>query len=238
VIAKWRLDMMIRTTYPRKLTALAAAAMIMAILLAPAAAQSPSPLVPDRHLTPGATLPVTVADISQDGYTKTVRDVPARTKLRVFAEYGIVHPSRGQFEVDHLIPLELGGSNSIKNLWPESYRTRPWNAHIKDELENKLHEMVVSGRLDLRTAQQAIAQNWIAAYKKYFHASLPVLEGRARVLAKAVSPASPATKVWVNTRSGVFHLPGSRWYGRSKDGVFMTLDNAVKKGYRQAAAGR
>jgi hypothetical protein len=40
--------------------------------------------------------------------------------------------------VDHLIPLELGGSNDIANLWPQSYVT-VWNAHMKDRLENRLN---------------------------------------------------------------------------------------------------
>ena len=50
--------------------------------------------------------------------------------------------------VTRLISLELGGSNSIRNLWPESYRTEPWNARTKDTLENRLHELVCSGKLD------------------------------------------------------------------------------------------
>jgi len=66
-----------------------------------------------------------------------------------------------------LIPLELGGSNSVKNLWPESYRTSRWNARVKDRLEDKLHELVCNGQLDLKTGQQVIAANWIEAYKKY-----------------------------------------------------------------------
>ena len=68
--------------------------------------------------------------------------------------------------MDHLISLELGGSNSLKNLWPESYQGA-WNAHVKDRLENRLHALVCAGQLDLKTAQHAIATNWIAAYQQY-----------------------------------------------------------------------
>src|ERR1700752_2667878 len=64
------------------------------------------------------------------------------------------------------LALSIGGSNSIKNLWPESYRT-VWNARIKDRLEDRLHVLVITGRLDLKTAQPRIATDWIAAYKKY-----------------------------------------------------------------------
>jgi hypothetical protein len=39
------------------------------------------------------------------------------------------------------------------------------NAQVKDRLEGKLHELVCTGQLDLKTAQDAIASNWIEAYK-------------------------------------------------------------------------
>ncbi|HZY45487.1 MAG TPA: HNH endonuclease, partial [Anaerolineae bacterium] len=68
--------------------------------------------------------------------------------------------------IDHIISLELGGSNSIRNLFPEPY-TGDWNARIKDKLENKLHSLVCSGQVDLVTVQQEISTDWINAYIKY-----------------------------------------------------------------------
>jgi hypothetical protein len=68
----------------------------------------------------------------------------------------------------------LGGSSDIRNLWPEPYASTLWNAHVKDALEDRLHEMVCNGTIDLHTAQREIASNWIAAYKKYFHAEKPL----------------------------------------------------------------
>jgi hypothetical protein len=130
-------------------------------------AQQPTPIVPDSKLTPGDSFAVTSQDLCVPGYTKKVRNVPAEMKREVYEEYGVTSHGSGDYEVDHLIPLELGGSNSIKNLWPESHRTLPWNAQVKDRLEGKLHALVCSGQLDLKTAQQAIAADWIGAYKIY-----------------------------------------------------------------------
>jgi hypothetical protein len=74
----------------------------------------------------------------------------------------------------------LGGSNALKNLWPQSFQTQPWNAHVKDHLENELHRLVYAGQLDLGTAQRDIATDWIAAYRKYFHTELPLTQARTR----------------------------------------------------------
>jgi hypothetical protein len=125
------------------------------------------PQVPDAKLTPGAILNTANKEtVCVVGYTKTVRDVPVSVKRKVFANYGI-DPTSSKFEIDHLISLELGGSNDIKNLWPQSYLTTPYNAHMKDRLENLLHRMVCSGQISLSQAQSEISTNWIGAYNKY-----------------------------------------------------------------------
>jgi len=72
------------------------------------------------------------------------------------------------FEEDHLIPLEIGGSpHDPRNLWPEP-RSAPWGAGTKDRLENHLHKMVCDHRLLLHDAQQAMSHDWITAYRRYF----------------------------------------------------------------------
>ena len=122
--------------------------------------------LPNPSLTPGDVLDVTTADICVSGYATKVRNVTDAVKNQVYQEYGILSHQPGSYEVDHLINLELGGSNSIKNLWPEPY-TGDWNAHVKDKLEDKLHVLVCNGSLDLQTAQRAISTDWVAAYLKY-----------------------------------------------------------------------
>ena len=108
---------------------------------------------------------VTVKQICTPGYSKRVRNVPQSEKVAVFKEYGIT-PS-GNYEIDHLISLELGGSNDAKNLWPESYLTKRYNAHTKDKLENRLHWLVCHASLPIPAAQQAISGDWIASYEHF-----------------------------------------------------------------------
>jgi hypothetical protein len=135
-------------------------------------AQAAPPITPNPLLTPGAYIqPPTPLDVlCKPGHSAEMRDVTQATKRQVFQEYGLANLSdaeRAAFEVDHLIPLSLDGSNDLKNLWPQSYRTQPLNAHRKDMLELVLHVMVCRHQLDLLTAQHAIATDWVTAYNHY-----------------------------------------------------------------------
>ena len=85
--------------------------------------------------------------------------MPESEKEQVYAEYGISSRVPGQYEVDHIVSLELGGSNDIANLWPEAAEPRP-GFHEKDSVENRLHAIVCNGLLSLSAAQSVIAQNW------------------------------------------------------------------------------
>ena len=126
-----------------------------------------SPILPDPQMTPGDVLTTDTKVICTPGYTSHVRHVPQSVKNQVYRQYGVTSRRPGEYEIDHLISLELGGSNSIKNLWPQSYITQPLNAHVKDKLENKLRKLVCSGQLPLEQAQQEIATDWTKAYEKY-----------------------------------------------------------------------
>jgi hypothetical protein len=121
--------------------------------------------VPNANLTPGIALDVGPARICAPGYAESARDVSDAEKAKVYARYDVRWvPYR--HEVDHLISLELGGSNAIRNLWPEPYAGR-WGARTKDTLENRLHALVCAGELSLRAAQRQEATNWVAAYRRY-----------------------------------------------------------------------
>ena len=125
------------------------------------------PQIPNPELTPGAVLTTDRGKICTPGYSKSVRNVSTVEKNAVYREYGITSHRPGEYEVDHLISLELGGSNDIANLWPQSYVTSPLNAHAKDKLENRLHALVCSGRITIEAAQKAIANDWTQAYRQY-----------------------------------------------------------------------
>jgi hypothetical protein len=129
---------------------------------------------PDRNLTPGATRQVPMNEMCAAPREEVIGEVSLPLREKVLQEYGIANARPEDYEIDYLIAPRLGGIEDIHNLWPEPYRARVWNAHVKDALEERLHEMVCSGQLDLQTAQHDIATDWIAAYKKYFHTNKPL----------------------------------------------------------------
>ena len=122
--------------------------------------------LPDSACTPGAILSTgTKEAICVSGYSRSVRNVPESEKIQDYNEYGISHHNPGEYEVDHLVSLELGGSNDISNLWPELASPTP-GFHEKDKVENYLHDQVCKGAISLQQAQTEIATNWLAVYKQ------------------------------------------------------------------------
>jgi hypothetical protein len=118
--------------------------------------------------------PLTQEMLCHPNYTKCVRSVSAEEKKQVYENYDLPGGDNTGYcsgpqgcEVDHLISLELGGSNDVKNLWPQAYHGLEWNAHVKDHLENKLKEMVCKEHFPLAEAQKEVSTNWIEAFKKH-----------------------------------------------------------------------
>jgi hypothetical protein len=130
--------------------------------------------LPEPNLTPGATRRVSISEICSIPHEDVVREVSDSMRAEVFEEYGIRNARAEDYEIDYLIAPGLGGTEDIHNLWPQPFKSAKWNAYVKDELEERLHQMVCSGVLDLPTAQREIANDWIAAYKKYFHTDAPL----------------------------------------------------------------
>ena len=124
--------------------------------------------LPDPVCTPGATMIIEAGVLDTNTICNTPtgprRFVPFEVHQLAFTEYGYTYPEpRGEFEVDHLIPLELGGDNVIANLWAEPAEPRP-GFHEKDKVENYLHKQVCSGAMTLADAQKQIATDWLSVW--------------------------------------------------------------------------
>jgi hypothetical protein len=211
---------------------------------------------PNSACTPGDVFPqATKAAICVSGYSRSVRDVPTQEKDAVYAAYGIASHTPGQYEVDHLVSLELGGSNDISNLWPEAAAPKP-GFHEKDEVENALHDQVCSGQIDLAIAQREIATDWLSVYDQIHglpsSAHVPAAPGApAAPSGTAVVPATeqgaaassdgacpPNFPIKGNIRSDgtkIYHLPNDPTYARTHaEQCFATAGDAQAAGFRVA----
>ena len=114
--------------------------------------------LPDPACTPGAVMTDSLEVICHESTTHR-RLVPADVRRAVLASYGLPVSPGIPLEVDHLIPLELGGDNAIENLWPEP--EGPGDGfRQKDRVEHYLHREVCRGAMSLRDAQRVIATDW------------------------------------------------------------------------------
>jgi len=139
---------------------------------APWAAFRPG-LVPNKALTPGAVRFVEPSDVCKAEDNDPAELISASLAQTTFDEYGIATSRTRKYQLDYLIPPALGGTADIRNLWPQPYSEAEWNARAKDELEDRLRELVCQRKLGLSEAQHELATDWIGAYKKYFHTSKP-----------------------------------------------------------------
>jgi hypothetical protein len=128
--------------------------------------------LPDSACSPGAVfVGVSLSTICTPGYSARVRAVSTDERASIFHEYGMPFRSYGRsYEVDHIVSLELGGSNDAVNLYPEAAAPAP-GYHVKDRLENRLHRLVCAGQLPLGTVQRDIARDWVALYAKVYGTS-------------------------------------------------------------------
>jgi hypothetical protein len=111
-------------------------------------------LVPNPKLTPGK-----VAQREKDGGGVTLA-----MEQKVFARYRLPWSRRAEFKIDHLIPIELGGADSIDNLWPQSVRAKPYGADRKELLTEVLLARIAKGQITLSQAQDQISKDWIDAF--------------------------------------------------------------------------
>ncbi len=149
--------------------------LVLALIITTASARDLT--LPDPKLTPGVATSMTADIICKTVWGRDERHVTEEMKQSVFEAYGLTgdndpackKDSHGRrCEVDHLISRELGGADDVRNLWPQPYGTKPWNATRKDRVENRLHVEVCAGRLTLEQAQEQIGTDYRIPYVKYF----------------------------------------------------------------------
>jgi hypothetical protein len=150
--------------------------LIMLLAAFPGFVHAQSPL-PDHAMTPGAMNQIvkqnTISDtICQRGWTNTIRPPVGYTeplKKRQIQSYGYSDRRPWHYEEDHLVPLDLGGAPfNPRNLWPEPHLgPHQWGAYAKDHLEAKMVRLVCAHRVRLAAARRMMAQDWIAAYRRF-----------------------------------------------------------------------
>jgi hypothetical protein len=128
--------------------------------------------LPRRALTPGSLRTIRKEDVCQGSSLANDPPVRASTAEAVFNRYAVPSEARSSYAMDYLIAPSLGGTDNANNIWPEP-ASSAWNAADKDRLEDHLHALVCEGALPLAVAQNDLARDWIAAYKKYFHTDQP-----------------------------------------------------------------
>jgi hypothetical protein len=100
-------------------------------------------------------------------YSKRHRQTPASLKRATYAAYGIDKAGR-DFEIDHRVPLCLGGDDVAENLWPQFGFEHP-SYYDKDRLETTVCRMVCRlGTIALREGQAIFLGDWIAGYEQVF----------------------------------------------------------------------
>lgn len=132
-------------------------------------------ILPDRECTPGAIDPAVSQQMINGticivGYTDSVRPPSSETnKIKEMQLLAYGFPDvMSDYELDHLISLELGGcADCVSNLWPEPYNI-PMGARKKDTVENYLHKAVCNGEMTLAEAQYQIATDWTAVYFRVY----------------------------------------------------------------------
>jgi hypothetical protein len=120
---------------------------------------------------------------------------------------------------------------------------------LPDNIERALEQKVDSGRAGvaarprdepvLRVAQRSTGrQSHTVSAAPFVKNSEPRAVERSTATTSTVLAPAAATQVWVNTRSGVYHYLGARWYGNTKEGAYMSESQAVAQGYRAAQNGQ
>jgi hypothetical protein len=157
---------------------------------------------PPRPVTPGAAGHSLAAICPLVSAALEARRPSTAVKDQVYVQYGIPAGQHYLYRIDHLVPLELDGRNSIGNLWPQLVGA----SRAKDRLENTLHSMVCAGQITLASAQRAIRTNWAHAYHLYL--STPAVPSAPPAPPPSPSAAPVPASCYPTAASGNCYEPG------------------------------
>ncbi len=180
--------------------------LLICILSAPASAQRSPDHVPDAKLTPGDASDVSKDTLCSAEYSNPANKLSVSLKRQVFDRYAM-SPQAVGYNVDHLIPVSLGGSNSLTNLWPQPL-SGEWSYQMKNKLEQKLYKMVCSGAITLEQARKEIAADWVSAYRKYLVRSRRPAFGRNASTPTVLPISIPSSDI--NTEG--LRIPQTDWF--------------------------
>ena len=197
--------------------------------------------LPDPKCTPGAVLTTDTTKVCKAGYTRSIRDVSLSHKQQVFEDYGIPWSLHSNYEVDHLISLELGGSNDLPNLWPQP-SSLPNGSRTKDNFESYLHAQVCGGKIPIQEAQHKMATNWLAYYSDWLQTTTKASETDLKTpAARPKSKRALSTKILMEPAvkksfTGICHAKGTVYYVRTSNFTpYNSLDECLLSGGRLPA---
>ena len=101
-------------------------------------------------------------------FATSLKAVSNWQRAEALERYGL-RPDGFSGELDHLVPVSLGGSNDPDNLWP-FHASGSFTLEAKQALAIKVHDMVCAGKLSLKDAQDAFRKDWTLAYQVHMKA--------------------------------------------------------------------
>lgn len=124
--------------------------------------------LPNSQLTPGVVETIDKEKVCTEHYTDTARHVTKKMLRTVYERYNVQKDQcKLGCKVDHLIPLAIGGSNDIQNLWPHEYGAE-WTVYEKTRLEVRLRKAVCKENMDIEAAQACIKSDWTKCHAKFY----------------------------------------------------------------------
>jgi hypothetical protein len=125
--------------------------------------------LPSKYHTPGAAAKIDVTRLCSAEFTGSIKPITHWQRDEVLTRYGI-RPESFDGTLDHLIPVSLGGTNDPDNVYP-FHASGEFTVDGKNQLGERLHQLVCDGKLSLKDAQSAVKKDWTRAYKQYVQAS-------------------------------------------------------------------